>query len=160
MGLFSAAIGLCAEEKTSRWRHELIQHLSALLTREDDFGLSAERSQVVVRRDSAFVFIGFDFDEEENGYVVLSAPLVFLSGENSLPVYRKLLELNDHDLLIGRLAVAGNLAVLRCSLPIEGLSDETFTSVLTEILAEAEFLDDDLSEEFGLRRFGSGSTRQ
>ena len=156
MGLFSTTIGLSAEDRTSRWRHELIQHLSGLLTREDDFGLSAERSQVVVRRDSAFAFIGFDFDEEDNGYLVLSAPLVFLSPEKSLPVYQKLLELNDHDLLIGRLAIAGNLAVLRCTLPVEGLSEETFTATLTEVLAEAEFLDDDLSQEFGLRRFGAG----
>lgn len=153
MGLFSTLFGETPEKKIARWKGELLEALPSLLSEGDAFDLSEDQTEVVVRSGSAHTFIGFGIDEEDQVYLIIYSPLVFMPQDNLLPFYRKLLDPNNDEALLGRLAMAGNMVVLRCALPVNGLSDETFGHCVGEMMAEADFLDDLLIEEFGVKRF-------
>jgi hypothetical protein len=153
MGLFSVLFGETTEKKIARWKEELLDALPSLLSKEDDFELSEDQTEVVVRRGSAHISIGFGADEDEEIYLIIYSPLVFMPRDNLLPFYRKLLDLNNAETLLGRLATVGNMVVLRCALPVDGLSDETFGDCIGEMMAEADLLDDLLIEEFSVKRF-------
>ena len=153
MGLFSTLFGETPEKKIARWREELLEGLPSLLSEGDDFGLSEDQTEVIVRNGSAHIFIGFGADEDEEVYLIIHSPLVLMPRDNLLPFYRKLLDLNNAETLLGRLAMAGDIVVLRCALPVDGLSDETFGGCIGEMMAEADFLDDILIDEFGVKRF-------
>ena len=152
MGLFSTLFGEAPEKKIARWREDLLEALPSLLSEGDGFGLSEDQTEVIVRSGSAHIFIGFRIDEEDEVYLVIYSPLVFMPRDNLLPFYRKLLDLNNAETLLGRLAMAGDIVFLRCALPVDGLSDEIFGHCVGEMMAEADFLDDTLIEEFGVKR--------
>ena len=152
MKLFSHFLGETTEKKVVRWQEELLKVLPGVLSEGDAFDLSEDKSEIIIRRGSAHVFVGFGVNEGDNAYVVIYSPLVVLPRENLLPFYRKLLDLNNEEQLLGRLATEGNEIILRSTIPMEGLSEKAFCSYVFTLMEKADILDDQLIEEFRTRR--------
>ena len=152
MRLLSDLFGGTTEKKLGRWKQELLKALPRVLSEEDNFDLSDDKSAIVIRRGSAHVLVDFVVNEDDDAYVVIYSPLVVLPRENLLPFYRKLLDLNNEEQLLGRLATEGNEIILRSTIPMEGLSEKAFCSYVFTLMEEADILDDQLIEEFRTRR--------
>jgi len=155
MRLFSRVLGETTEKKMERWQQELLKMLPRVLSEEDAFNLIEEESVIVIRRGSAHVFVAFgvnEDNEDNDSYVVIYSPLVVLPRENLLPFYRKLLDLNNREGLLGRLATEGNEIILRSTIPMEGLSEKSFYTYVFTLMEEADILDDQLIGEFHTKR--------
>ena len=153
MGFFSDIFSDSPEEKIDRWRNELVEALPRILKEEDGFEVDDDGS-VNVKIGSVYVFVEFAIVEEENeGLVVIYSPLVIMPKENLLPFYRKLLDLNNNYFQFGSLSMRDNIAVLTRTIPVEGLEESAFLHNVGQICDEADFLDDELINEFGVKRF-------
>jgi len=153
MGLFSAIFGETTEAKAMRWMDELWEALPQLLPQGDAYERSEDEPEIIIRHGSAHVVVGIGSDDEGDGYVIIKSPLVFLPKENLLPFYRRLLDLNCGDLMLGALATEGNTILLRTTVPMAGLDEDGFRFWVFSTLGLADELDDLLIDEFGARRF-------
>ena len=115
--------------------------LPSLLSEGDTFDLSEDQAEVIVRSGSAHIFIGFGTDEEdEEVYLLIHSPLVFMPRDNLLPFYRKLLDLNNAETLLGRLAMAGDVVVLRCAYRLTVFPMKLLVAVLARCWPKRIFL--------------------
>ena len=155
MGLFSSIrfrFGKSNDAKIGRWLVKTIELLPAILNDEDTFTVSEDESEVLIQRGSARTYVSFIVDEENDPWVIFYSPLVFLPKDNLLPFYRALLDLN-YEMMPGRLATHENFALLKYEILVEHLSDQLFRSMLYSMTRAADYLDDRLIKEFGVRRW-------
>jgi hypothetical protein len=103
------------------------------------------------RRGSAMIEI-YLAQQEEIGYLQVLSPLLHLPKTATLPLYRRLLELNLQ-LTSACFGVHGDVIYMFSERPLEGLDAVEANDIITKIAGYADDYDNLLVEEFGGRLY-------
>ncbi|MEO0562541.1 MAG: YbjN domain-containing protein [Chloroflexota bacterium] len=103
------------------------------------------------RRGSAVVEIYLSV-QEGVGYLQVLSPIIHIPTEATLPLYRRLLELNL-TLTSAALGLYNDVVYVFYERPIEGLDAVEANDIITKVAGYADDLDDQLVEEFGGRLY-------
>jgi hypothetical protein len=153
--LLSRATEKTAVETLEAWRQELWEALPGIFSDEEDrYGINDE-GNVAIKKGGATLFVDFGLDEENDvGWVLAYSPLVHLPEEDLLPFYRKLLDINYDESVVGRLSTHDDTVFLAKSLTTEGCSVRAFILMVAELAGEADGIAEYLVKEFGARSTG------
>jgi hypothetical protein len=105
----------------------------------------------VIQRGSAVVYVMIGGgDNNSAGYLKVISPILFLPGENLLPLYRTLLEINM-ELTSAALGIQQDKVCVISERSIAGLNAEEADEIIKRVAHYADQLDDQLAAEFGAR---------
>lgn len=152
MGIFSAMFGESKEERITRWKKNILEILELITEEEGAHVQLDDAGRIVALKGSAITYVDFIKDDDNDTYLVVYSPLVYLPKENYVAFYRYLLDRNNGMLSPARLVTNGDVVELEAVLDTDFLSDDMVRFVAASVLNGADVLDDELVEEFGVKR--------
>lgn len=152
MSLFARTEERTAAEIVDGWRQELWEALPGIFSDEEDrYGINDE-GNIAIRKGCATLFVNFVLDEDSGvGGVLVYSPLVHMPEEALLPFYRKLLEINYDESVLGRLSTHEDVVYLARALTSEGCDQRAVIATVAALANEADGIASYLIGEFGAR---------
>lgn len=108
-------------------------------------------------QDSAVIYLSTD---KARGEVAVESPMVRVPARLRVPLFRTLLELNDHGLGAARFCLRGDLVVLRFADRLENVAPPKLVAAIRELALRADGWDDLLSRAFSARMVGPEAQRK
>jgi hypothetical protein len=108
-------------------------------------------------QDSAVIYLSTD---KARGEVAVESPMVRVPARLRVPLFRTLLELNDHALGAARFCLRGDLVVLRFADRLENVAPPKLVAAIRELALRADGWDDLLSLTFSARMVGPEAQRR
>ncbi len=108
-------------------------------------------------QDSAVIYLSTDRDR---GEIAIESPIVRVPARLRIPLFRTLLELNDHALGAARFCLRGDLVVLRFADRLVNVSPPKLVAAIREMALRADWLDDLLALTFSARMVGPEAQRR
>lgn len=141
-----------AGEVVEEWRKELWEALPEIFCDEDDrYGVNDD-GDIAIRKGGATLFVNFGLDEDQGaGWVLAYSPLVHMPEEALLPFYRKLLDINYDESVMGRLSTHEDVVYIARAQNTEGCNVRALISMVAELAEEADGIAACLIKEFGAR---------
>lgn len=149
MGIFKGIFGEERSDKVNRWKKEIFVMLSNL--EADGFFVDwDEDGDIIVNKGSAYGSVLF-VEDDNDMYLVVSVPIVFLPQENCLAFYRKLLDMNFCIPIMGKFSTDEDRVYYRTLLDVDFITDDMMRLAVIESMKVADDIDDELSKEFGAK---------
>ncbi|HOH50247.1 MAG TPA: YbjN domain-containing protein [Candidatus Hydrogenedentes bacterium] len=153
MGIFSAMFSESKEDKIARWKKDILELLKTLPEEEDVAVDIDDTGKIVAQKGSAMTFVSFITEEDNDIYLMVWSPLVYLPKENFVAFYRYLLDRNNEMICPARLVTDGDVVELEAVFDTDFLSDDVIRYLVLMVLNAADILDDELVNEFGVKRW-------
>lgn len=155
MSFFARTGERTAAEIVDEWRQELWEALPGILGDEDGRCGMNDEGNIALKKGEATIFVDFGIDEAQGvGWVLVYSPLVSMPEDNLLPFYRKLLDINYDESVMGRLSTCDDVVFLARSLGTDFSNHRAVIEMVTALANEAAGLCDFLVKEFGARPKG------
>ena len=139
-------------EQVDEWRQQLWEALPGILTDEDDRCGMNDDGNIAIKKGAATLFVNFGLDEDNDvGWVLVYSPLVDMPEDTLLPFYRKLLDINYDESVMGRLSTHEDVVYLARALTTEGCDQRAVISTVAAMADEADGIAEYLINEFGAR---------
>lgn len=149
--LFSGEKVLTEREKLDGWRQELWEALPEIFRDEEDrYGMN-EDGDLAIRKGGVTLFVNFGVDSDDIGWVIIHAALVHLPEDGVLAFYRKVLDINNDQSVVGRLSTHEDAVYLSRTVLSDGRDVRVLVSTVATMAQEADCIAEYLVEEFGAR---------
>ena len=139
------------DKKIKKWNKELFNFLEKMgKDPEADIHVNElDNGDIIIRKGYILVSIGFIPGEDDNTYINIISPLVYLPQHNFVAIYRRLLDINDSlNQSSGKFSTHDDYVKLEFSLNIKYLSIELIEYTVLNIIDEALSIKAELREEF------------
>ena len=141
-----------AAEKLDEWRQELWEALPGIFSDEKDLYGMNDEGNVAIKKGGATLFVEFGLDEDNDfGWVLIYSPLVYMPEDALLPFYRKLLDINYDESVVGRLSTNEDIVYLARTLTTDDRDLRAVLSTVAALAYEADGITEYLIEEFDVR---------